>query len=213
MQYQIRNEIPSEYHQTEEVARNAFWNLYIQGAEEHFILHNMRKHPDFIPELSFVLEIEGKVEGGIFFTHSHILDNNQKKIPTITFGPVFISAKFHRQSFGRKLITHGIEMANKSGYLGILTLGYPHHYTPYGFLGGKHYGISMQNGNFYKGLLALPLLKGAFDGVSGVAIFSDVFTVTSEDVEVFDKNFPYKEKKEQASQQEFQLASVELDDN
>lgn len=209
----IRNEEVQDYPKTEEVCRNAFWNLYKLGAEEHYVLHKMRNHPDFIPELSFVLEKDGEVVGGIFFTHSHILRKNGEKVPTITFGPVFISPEYHRQSLGRTLINHAIQQAKNLGYLGILTLGYPYHYTPYGFLGGKTYGISMEDGKFYKGLLALPLQEGAFDDVSGIATFSEVFSVSQEEVNLFDQKFPKKEKKEQASQQEYQIACMELDES
>ena len=54
------------------------------------------------------------------------------------------------------MTTHSIEIAKVMGYSAILTLGYPYHYAPYGFRGGKKYGISMPDGKFYTGLLVLP---------------------------------------------------------
>lgn len=211
MDINIRNEMLSDFQRSEEVARNAFWNLYKEGAEEHFVLKNMRNHIDFIPELSFVIEVNGKIEGGIFYTHSHILSPIGEKIPTITFGPVFISPEHHRKSLGRKMITHSLEKAKQMDYLGVLTLGYTYHYKPYGFLGGKKYGISMEDGNYYTGLLALPLKDNAFEGASGMAVFSDVFAVNPEKLEEYDKQFPHKEKKVEESQKEFELACSQLD--
>jgi hypothetical protein len=29
----------------------AFWNLHAPGCDEHYLVHIMRKHEDFIPEL------------------------------------------------------------------------------------------------------------------------------------------------------------------
>ncbi len=208
----IRHESPSDFRHVEEIARNAFWNLYFPGAAEHLVVHRMREHKDFIKELSFVIEVDGKVEGAIYYTHSKIIQNDKSEYKTISFGPVFISPEFHRKGLGKKLINHSINVAKNMGFTAILTLGYPYHYEPYGFVGGKKYGISMADGKFYKGLLALPLVENAFDKICGYAQFSPVLDVTMEEVEVFDKNFAPKEKKVQDSQREFELACAELDE-
>lgn len=212
MSIKIRNENPKDYRVVEEIAREAFWNLYFPGCHEHFVVHKMRSHKDFIEELSFVIEIDGEIVGAIFYTHSKIVSKDNKEYKTISFGPVFISPKFHRQGLGRKLITHSIKTAKEMGYSAILTLGYPYHYEPYGFLGGKKYNISMPDGKFYKGLLVLPLYEGALDNISGYAVFSDVLEVSDDEVDGFDKSFPPKEKKFQESQVEFETASSMLDE-
>lgn len=212
MNINVRNEEPKDYRRVEEIAREAFWNLYFPGTDEHYVVHKMRKHPDFIKELSFVIEVDGKVEGAMFYTHSKILSKDGSVYKTISFGPVFISPEFHRQGLGRKMITHSINVAKDMGYLAILTLGYPYHYEPYGFLGGKKYNISMEDGKFYKGLLVLPLYEGALENISGHVIFSEALDATIEEANEFDKNFPYKEKKHQASQDEFESACAMLDE-
>lgn len=145
----VRNEETKDYRRTEEVAREAFWNLYFPGAAEHYVVHQMRSHTDFIPELAFVIEVDGIVEGAIFYTHSKIV-TEQGEFPTISFGPVFISPKYHRQGLGRNLITHSIQKAKEMGYSAILILGYPYHYEPYGFCGGKNLVSQWQMDIFIK---------------------------------------------------------------
>ena len=113
----VRKEEAKDYRRTEEVAREAFWNLYFPGAVEHYVVHKMRSHPDFIKELAFVIEVDGTVEGAIFYTHSKVV-TPEEEFPTISFGPVFISPKYHRQGLGRQLITHSIEKAKEMGYSG-----------------------------------------------------------------------------------------------
>ncbi len=208
----IRNEEEKDFRCVEEVAREAFWNLYFPGAHEHCVVNKLRKSPDVIKELCFVIEVDGNVEGAIFYTHSKIEIPNKNSLKTISFGPVFISPKYHRQGLGRKLITHSIEKAKEIGFVGILTLGYPYHYAPYGFVGGKKYNISMADGKFYTGLLALPLYDGAFDNISGIACFTKDLDVTEEVVVEFEKSFPYKEKQVLPSQEEFERACAELDE-
>ena len=211
MDINIRNEEEKDYKIVEEIAREAFWNLYFPGCHEHFVINKMRKHKDFIKQLTFVIEVDGNIEGAIFYTHSKIVCDD-KEYKTISFGPVFISPKYHRKGLGRKLITYSINKAKEMGYNAILTLGYSYHYEPYGFLGGKNYNISMIDGKFYKGLLVLPLYKGALDNISGYVVFSDVFDCNDEEVNEFDKNFPYKEKCFQESQIEFEKASSMIDE-
>lgn len=212
MNIKIRNEEPKDYRQVEEVAREAFWNLYFPGGHEHYVVHKMRSHPDFIKELSFVIEVDGEIVGGIFYTHSKIVAEDDSIYKTISFGPVFIAPKFHRKGLGRELIMHSINAAKEKGYRAILTLGYAYHYEPYGFLGGKKYNIAMEDGNFYKGLLVLPLYEGALEAIDGYVVFSEVLDVTDEEVDIFDKAFPFKEKRFEESQEEYALACAMLDD-
>lgn len=212
MHITVRNEEIKDYRRVETIAREAFWNLYFPGAYEHCVVHKMRQHHDFISELAFVIEVNGEVQGAIFYTHSKIIGPDQREYPTISFGPVFISPTYHRQGLGKMLITHSIEVAKTLGYRAITTLGYPYHYEPYGFLGGKKYGIAMEDGKFYKGLLVLPLFAGALDGITGYAAFSEVLDVTEQEVEAFDQTFPVKEKHYQPSQDEFAAAVALLDE-
>ncbi len=211
----IRHETVQDQRRVEELARDAFWNLYFPGAHEHKVVHDMRQHRDFMPELSFVIEVDGLVQGAIFYTHSHVSYASGEILKTITFGPAFIAPHLHRQGLGRKLISHSLTVAKEQGHGGVLTLGYPYHYAPYGFVGAKRYGIAMGDGNFYKGLLALELRP---DGLSlegrtqvGQVVFSPVFEVSPEEVEVFDATFEPKEKGVQPSQQEYEKSCAELD--
>ncbi len=212
MDIKIRHENPEDYRIVENVAREAFWNLYFPGCNEHVAINKLRKSFDFIEKLTYIVEVDGKIAGGIFYSKSKIISNNNEKFDTISFGPVFILPEYHRQGIGRKLITYSIEKAKELGYRAILTLGYDYHYKPYGFISGKNYNISMPDGNFYKGLLVLPLYNGALDNISGSVYFSDALEATEEETEEFDKFFELKEKKVQPSQKEFEIASTMLDE-
>lgn len=208
----IRNEEEKDYRLVEEIARDAFWNLYCPGCDEHFIINKIRKSEDFIKELSFVIELNGNVVGAIFYTNSKIVCNDGTIINTITFAPVFIKSDYHRQGLGKKLINYSIDKAKKLGYKAILILGYPYHYETYGFIGAKNYNICMEDMKFYKCLMALPLYKGALDNISGYVTFSKVFETNQKELSEFDKNFPYKEKNFQQSQIEFEKASSLIDE-
>ncbi len=206
----IRNEQIKDYRSAEEVARDAFWNLYDPGTDIHAVINQLRLHEDFIPEMTFVIEKDGEIIGGIYSTKSKIIRNNAEEMATITFGPVFIVPKYHRQGMGKKMITHAIEAAKRSGYKAIAILGYPYHYKPYGFVSGKEYNISSEDGKFYSGLQILELEEKALDNIKGYAVFSDAYEVDPGFAEEYDKEFPIKEKKVEPSQKEYEIACQTL---
>lgn len=188
----IRHERPEDYRRTEELAREAFWNRYRPGALEHAIIHRLRTHPDFLPDLSFVLDIDGVVEGGIFTSRSRLITQGGI-VPTVTFGPVFLAPARQGQGFGRMLITQVLRQARTQDFAAVLILGHPQHYRSYGFRGGKTCGISLSDGTFPVCLLALPLHEGALTR-QGHVVFSPALEMQDRDADAFDAGFPFKEK-------------------
>ena len=67
----IRRETQQDRQTVEELTRRAFYNLYLPGCVEHYLVHTMREHPDFIPELDLVAEEDGQILGSIM-SHSFI---------------------------------------------------------------------------------------------------------------------------------------------
>jgi len=95
----IRNEQKEDYRAVEELVREAFWNLYVPGCNEHFVLHNLRKSSDFVPELDFVAEKEGQVVGQIAYTRDVVRGEGTNEGEVISFGPVSVlpaHQKVHR---------------------------------------------------------------------------------------------------------------------
>ncbi|MDT2571928.1 N-acetyltransferase [Enterococcus raffinosus] len=213
MTVNIRLEEEKDYRIVEEITRDAFWNLYLPGAEEHYVAHSLRKHPDFIPELTFVIELDGNIIGSIFYSHAKVVSPEGTEYPLISFGPVSIKPDYHRQGYGKMLIEHSIAEAKRLGYDAIVLGGFPYHYHPYGFIGTKKYNISMPDGKFYTGIMALPLKEGALDNVHGKIIFSSGLYPNPEGLAAFDKTFPNKEKKVLSCQAKFEAAASKIDEN
>ena len=84
----IRLETEKDYRAVEELTREAFWNIYKPGADEHYFVHMMRSHPDFMPELAFVLEKDGEIVGNIMYTKAWLEDedgNARRSFPSVPF--------------------------------------------------------------------------------------------------------------------------------
>lgn len=86
----VGRENESDYRTVEELTREAFWNLYVPGCSEHFILHNLRNSRDFIPELDFIAEKEGKIVGNIVYSRGIIKDRQGAEKAVLCFGPVSV---------------------------------------------------------------------------------------------------------------------------
>ena len=50
----LRLEETKDYKKVESLTREAFWNVYGPGCDEHYIIHIMRKSDAFIKELDII---------------------------------------------------------------------------------------------------------------------------------------------------------------
>lgn len=56
----IRPETKDDYRKTENLTREAFWNVDRPGCMEYYVLHCYREDPAFVSELDFVMELDRK---------------------------------------------------------------------------------------------------------------------------------------------------------
>jgi predicted N-acetyltransferase YhbS len=205
----IRKEQINEYRAVEELTRETFWNLYVPGCSEHFVLHNLRNSTDFIPELDFVAQRESRIIGHIVYTRGIIKDKQGAGNEVISFGPVNVLPAFQKQGVGSALIFHTINIAKGMGYPAIFIYGDPRYYCRFGFRCAEKYDIKTADGKFAIALLALELRPNALNNMPGRFIESTAYEVDEKKLEEFDSTFPYKEKTETDSQREFRfLASL-----
>ncbi len=206
MNLTIRKENINDYRVVEELTREAFWNLNVPGCDEHYLVHILRDHPDFIPEMDFVAEADNRVVGNIMYTGSYVVDETGNRLDTLTFGPLSVLPGYQRQGIGTALINHTKEIAVKNNSKAIIILGHPHNYCKHGFKNSIDYAISSSEGEYPYGQLVLELDKGVFKGKQWKFYYSPVFNLDQKAVDEFDRQFPEKIKEYQYSQQEFSIA-------
>ena len=206
----IRRETESDYRAVEELTREAFWNVYKPGADEHYFVHMMRSHPDFIPELAFVLEQDGKIIGNIMYTKAWLEDEAGERREILSFGPLCVAPEYQRQKLGKMLIEHSFNAARGMGYDANIIFGNPGNYISRGFVSCKRKNVSFViDGNFPTALLVCELVPGALDGRKWMYISSTAADCCedADAVAEFDASFPPKEKKWMPSQEEFYIYS------
>ena len=121
----IRSEQQTDYRDVEQLIREAFWNLYVPGCNEHYVLHNLRKSDDFIPELDFVAETEGQVVGQTAYARGTIRCKQDAERPVLSFGPVRVLPAYQKRGIGSALIAHAIGLARAMRYPVICIYGDP----------------------------------------------------------------------------------------
>lgn len=201
----IRRENEKDFRVVEELTRAAFWNLYVPGCNEHFVLHNLRKHNDFIPELDLVAEKEGQIVGNIVYSRGIIEDSQGIKTPVISFGPVSVPPGLQKQGIGSALINHTIDIARSLGYPAVCIYGDPRYYSRFGFRCAERYDIQTSDGKFAWALLALELQPNVLAKMPGRFIESAAYAVDESQFAEYESTFPFKEKAETETQKVFSV--------
>ncbi|NLO08355.1 MAG: N-acetyltransferase, partial [Clostridiales bacterium] len=80
-------ERPEDWYDVELMTQRAFWNKHQMGCDEHYLVHKIRQHKDYIPEISRVALKDGEVIGCIMYTKSRIVSEDRAH-DIITFGPL-----------------------------------------------------------------------------------------------------------------------------
>ncbi len=201
----IRLETKNDYSKVEELTREAFWNLYRPGCDEHYLCHILREHKDFIRELDYVVELNGNIVASIMYSDSMLIGEDNEMIKAVSFGPLCVHPEYQRKGIGTALIEKTRSIVKGMDIPAIIIYGDPHNYCKHGFKNGIDYQVSNMNGEHPLGLLVLELQEGFFGGKKWKIKQSDVFSFDEEKAMEYDKRFPRKEKRYQYSQELFKM--------
>ena len=193
----IRLERKEEQREVENLVREAFWNVYRPGCLEHYVLNQMRNYPDFIPELKFVLEKDGKIIGQNVFVRAVIKADDGREIPIAAMGPICIAPEWKRQGYGKLLLDYSLERAKEFGIKALCFEGNIDFCGKSGFDHASKFGIryhGLPEGADASFFLCKELEEGYLDGITGEYAPPECYFVDEEKAEEFDKEFPAKEK-------------------
>ena len=193
----IRHETKDDYRNVENLTRESFWNVYRPGCTEHYVLHCYRNDPAFVPELDFIMELDGKLIGQIIFVRSEIDCDDGHRLPIMTFGPIGIAPEYKRRGYGKRLLDCSMEKARKMGTGALAITGNNLFYGKYGFVPAKTKNIRYADDPDADYFLIKELIPGFLNGVSGSYKDPEGYVVCEKDPEAFERfeaTFPKKEK-------------------
>lgn len=196
--YTIRLEREDEQREVENLIRESFWNVYRPGCLEHYVIHMLRNNADFVKELNFVMEKDGRLIGQNMFMRAVIKADDGRDIPIMTMGPICITPELKRQGYGKVLLDDTLEKARELGAGAVCFEGNIDFYGKSGFKCASEYGIryhGLPEGEDASFFLCKELIPGYLDGITGEYATPQGYFVDENEAEEFDKLFPHKEKK------------------
>lgn len=179
----IRQETPADFKAVEHLTMRAFWNIHGPGCNEHLLVRKIRKSRDYLPDISRVAELNGKVAGAIYYTKAKVVEDKTEH-EVITFGPLAVEPTLQNSGIGKALLEETIRLAKEAGYSGIVITGEPEYYPKMGFITCDKFGITDAEGRNYDALMCLPLDKEMFSSVHGKFLLSPVFDECDNDEEM-----------------------------
>lgn len=196
----IRLEREEDYREVENLVRESFWNVYRPGCLEHYVLKHMRNSPDFVPELDFVMEKDGRIIGQNVFVKAEIKADDGRIIPIMTMGPICIAPNLKRHGYGKLLLDYSLEKAREYGCKALCFEGNILFYGKSGFDYASKFGIryhGLSEGDDSSFFLLKELDPGYLTDITGEYSTPKIYFVgfeNPEDFEEYDVGFPKKEK-------------------
>jgi predicted N-acetyltransferase YhbS len=191
----IRLEEENDYRDVEYLTREAFWNVYKPGCVEHLIVHKIRKIPAFVKGLCFVACDDYKIVGNIIYSKAKVINDENKESEVLCMGPIAVLPSYQGQGIGSLLTNYSIKIAKQLGHKAIIIFGNENYYHRFGFINAKEYGIKTSSGENFEAFMALELYDGGLNGISGKFYEDEVFQIDKHELEIFEKEFPHKEKR------------------
>ena len=164
VELKLRTEQPADYRETENVTREAFWNLYSPGCCEHYLLHVMRDSPAFVPELDLVAERDGRIVGNVVSLRAVLHGDDGTVCEVLSLGPISVLPECQRQGIGGRLISRTRELARELGFRALLLCGDPDYYLYQGFVPAEMLGIRTADNMYAMALHVCELYDGALSG-------------------------------------------------
>lgn len=205
--YSIRLEDEGDRRAVEELTRRAFWNLNVPGCDEHYLVHRMREHPDFLPELALVLEMGGRIVGNIMYTRAALVDAEGREKQVITFGPLSIDPELQRRGLGSALMRESFARASAQGHDAVVIFGNPGNYVSAGFRSAMRHGVAIAPGVHPAALLVRELIPGAIEPGEWLFRESAAYDIEEEEAAAFDEGFEPRARAVLPRQEEFFILS------
>ena len=164
----IRPETEFDYSAVHDVELRAF-----RREGEAMLIAALRCSDVYIPDLSFVAEIESGIVIGHILLTKVTLDHQDTGL--LGLGPVAVAPEWQRRGVGSGMIAHAISTAQALGYAAIVLLGDPGFYSRFGFAPGSLLGLRSTYAVRDEEFMALPLTADSLVGRAGTIYYDAAF--------------------------------------
>ncbi len=194
MNLSIALETAQDFRTVENLTREAFWDVYKPGCDEHLLVHKIRNRDAFVKVLDLVVSDDEVIIANIIYSRARVVNDAGGETEVLCMGPVSVLPIYQKQGIGSMLIKYSLELARQLDFKGVILFGNPDYYHRFGFVNAEKYGIQTSTGENFEPFMALELSPGSLDGVAGKFYHDEAFQIDPEELEEFEKQFPYREK-------------------
>lgn len=131
----IRPEREYDFDEIRSIVKTAFAGAEHSDGDEHNLIDRLRCSDEYIPELSLIAEVNGKIVGYAMFS---LINIGIARAVALT--PLAVLPGFQSLGIGRELIEAGHRKA-KEDYWCSVVLGAPEYYSKSGYLPALPFGI------------------------------------------------------------------------
>lgn len=190
----LRQTMPEEYFETENLIREAFFNHFSPACMEHYLIHIMREKCEaLVPELDIVA-LEGEhIIGNTVCLKSYISGDDGNRYEVLSLGPIGVLPEYQKKGIGGMMLERTKEIAGELGFRAILLCGDPDYYTHQGFVPAETFGIRNAENMYADALHACELYEGALTEAIGRYFEDDIYNVDETLAKEYDQHFPEKE--------------------
>lgn len=152
---------------------------YSDGTDIIALVEEIRSSPYYLPELSFVAELDGKVVGHFLFSRFPLSITREggayhSDAGIVMLAPVSVHADYLRQGIGSAMLNKGIERVREMGFKGITVEGNFNFYNKVGFRTSSEYGIYPTSGipmTEPRCMMCQETHPGSLSGIGGYIVY------------------------------------------
>ena len=167
-QIKVRAETEDDFRAIDVVNLSAF-----QCESEAQLVSELRKSDVFIPDLSLVAELNGRIVGHVMLSRA-VLKSDKGTQEVLVLGPESVVPSQSHRGIGSELIEAAVARARPLCYKAIVVAGHPDYYMRFGFNPAKQWNVSCNLPIPADALTAMELEEGALVG-GGVVEYPDLF--------------------------------------
>ena len=161
----IRSESDADYESIRNVNRLAF------GQEADGELVDALRDGGLV-RLSLVAKLDKSIVGHILFSGIQVVSDHGS-VDALSLAPMAVLPEHQRKGIGSQLICTGLEECRQAGHRIVIVVGHPHYYPRFGF--SPELAAPLQSEFAGAAFMALELVSGALDGVTGEVKYSPPF--------------------------------------
>jgi len=144
-----------------------------QPAEAQMV-DKLRRDGDFIPELSLVAVMEGKIVGHILFPQITIA-SPEGSVPALALAPMAVLPELQHHGIGSLLVKEGLAACRRFGHRIVVVVGHPAYYPPFGFSPARERGIEAPFPVPDEAFMVIALVEGSLNGICGTVQYPPAF--------------------------------------